>query len=145
MRCTFVSTVLAIFSSTGHVACETTTTTTVGPKNEIPPELEDLFAMFMRQAFLNHYANVIGVSSRLQTTLTPAERWVTDYVDEIKAASPTREAMLEDSEIKEKVRAIGRRINDAHGFEGMVTVCEYDRSYLRFIEATWDGIGRWMS
>lgn len=51
--------------------------------------------------------------------------------------------LIKDAEIKNKCRLIGAAIASVFGFEGMRSVAECDKSYLRFIETCWDGIGQW--
>lgn len=53
-----------------------------------------------------------------------------------------------DYAAREQTRAIGERINAAHGFEAMVTVCDTLRFMIsaraaRELEYVWDHIGEW--
>lgn len=49
-----------------------------------------------------------------------------------------------------KTREIGKEINQLHGYNGMVTVCDTLRFKIsapaaRALEYVWDGIGEWQS
>jgi hypothetical protein len=53
-----------------------------------------------------------------------------------------------DYAAREQTRAVGKRINKFHGYEGMVTVCDTLRFVIsgraaRELEYVWDRIGRW--
>jgi hypothetical protein len=67
------------------------------------------------------------------------------YFDKLKAIHRKGRTLQGDD-----VREIGREINAAYGYDGMVNVCDsirakFGASPARTLEYTWDGIGEWQS
>jgi hypothetical protein len=108
-------------------------------------EMRAVVALLLRQALRGDYTTVNGVRSIFNTRKASSERWVVEYVDRISAIAASPESVLTDSSVEVKVREIGREIYELRGHEGMVAVCEYNRSYKPYIERAWDGIGSWLA
>ncbi len=68
------------------------------------------------------------------------------YVNELQSLYHRKNTF--DYSAREEARAIGERINAAHGYRGMVTVCDTLRFLIhgraaRELEMVWDYIGEW--
>ena len=86
---------------------------------------------------------------------TPKVLSVSQYFDKIvELAKGDPENILTDPETEAKVRALGEEINNIGGFEMMVGVADEckirpelrgKRSYTRYIEVAWNGIGQFFA
>ena len=89
--------------------------------------------------------NVFGFVSNTRRPAREAPSWAVAYFNRIAEIATSPEQVITVPRIENQVRVIGREIFEAHGHEGMVTVCEYNRQYKAYIERAWDGIGQWMA
>lgn len=53
--------------------------------------------------------------------------------------------LLDRGEIETKAKAVGATVFQQYGEAGLVTVCEYERKYLRTLEHVFDRIGRFQA
>lgn len=142
----FLYSVAALFALVNASSTPSPATSVPAQREVTPDEMEELFAqLLMRDSFLSQYSNVLRFRSAPRGPPAPAEPWVSEYVTRILAIATTPESVIADASVEAEVRKIGREINEAHGHEGMVAVCESNRRYKAFIERAWNGIGTWLA
>jgi len=146
---TFFALVSHSLASTTRRPESSTRTTTAPASTTTPSPAQDEISVEEMQMLLRLLMlrgdNIFGFSSAPRRPAREAPEWVVGYFNRISQIATSPEHVITVPRIENQVRVIGQEIYDAHGHEGMVAVCEYNRQYKAYIERAWDGIGRWLA